>query len=90
LENREDGSGDVSGGQMSKEHKYKSRSNIGSNVSVPPFTSQLHDDLSKVLYSTIACTLAEPEAINFNVEAAVELIVKITENPIHSTNRGEL
>jgi len=40
-------------------------------------TSKTKKNLSDILYSTIACTLAEPEAINFNVDAAVDVILGI-------------
>jgi hypothetical protein len=39
----------------------------------------LEHALSNILYSTIACTLVEPDAINFNVEAAVNVIVQMFE-----------
>jgi hypothetical protein len=39
----------------------------------------IEHNLSNLLYSTIACTLADPDSINFNVQAAVEVIVMMFE-----------
>lgn len=43
----------------------------------------LERELSNIMYSTIACTLADPDSINFQVDAAVRMIVDVLTRSTH-------